>query len=1049
MKTSALSFLVLTFALPGWTQSTVYNVSPSRAFGQAKLAVVSGAPNLVEGRELFGPQSLAIDTSVTPPILYVADSANNRVLAWKSATAFTKGDFADLAIGQPDLVTTVQGGPGTNQSTGLATPTSVAVDKNGNLFVADTGNNRILRYPQPFSQTGDFPTPDFVIGQKSIGSGNQPNQGSTVPSANTIALSRYGAVFTTAMTFDKQGNLWLTDSGNNRVVRYPAAALTPGNNQPPADLVVGQTGFEVSATPNPQLRSNKNGLFQPSGLAINDAGDLYVSDDYARVLYFKAPVSGFSQPATRILGVVLATATDQNPRTLAGCPATPPQPCEGTLGAVLANGGTVPPQGLAMLGNNLLVADTGNNRIVKFDTPDKWPGECIPTQANQFTCAQGTIFSPVAIQFIGQRDGQSVKANQGSRDGSASSINQPAALAVLGTDIYVADAGNNRVIVFPQTGGTYSAATRLLGQIDWPYIAPNLVEGRELFIYAGSDALGAANGGVGIAVDYNSNPPHLYIADRFNHRVLGFNDVRNFKSGGRADIVIGQPDFFHANPNYATNDAGSPTDSTLSNPIGLVVDANGNLFVADAGNGRVLRFPRPFDQTGIYRANLVLGQSNYFSVIQDASSRTMRAPYGLALTQAGHLLVSDVAHNRVLLFRKGTSGDFTSGQAAAAVFGQPDFTTTTFGSDPSKMYAPRGIATDSSDRLYVCDTINQRVSVFTGVLNGEVNPPARFSASVNYPHGIAVNSFGETWVASPGLNLVLKFPVYEAWLLNPQDIARVSASAPIGVALDAHDNLLTGEGINRVSIYYPQAVFSNAASYSSRGMSPGGLYYLARRAVAFSPDGTNAVASGAPWPVALGDISVTFDGNPVPVYNVLADRVTFQVPSSAPVGQFSDVQLIRASSGEILASGAFKINSADPAFFTQNAQGFGQLAALNQDGTVNGPSNEAVRGSVITFFGTGIGLLPNMPPDGQGAPGALPATDIPHVAFVNPGPGFIPDANVLYFGAAPGFPGLFQLNVKIPDTVPPSKTGSFAMTFKDFPSNDGPTSKVVTTVGIK
>lgn len=64
-----------------------FNVVPSRAVGQAKLQLVSTAPNLVEGRELNSAIGVAVDTGAAQPILYVADTNNNRVLAWRNARA--------------------------------------------------------------------------------------------------------------------------------------------------------------------------------------------------------------------------------------------------------------------------------------------------------------------------------------------------------------------------------------------------------------------------------------------------------------------------------------------------------------------------------------------------------------------------------------------------------------------------------------------------------------------------------------------------------------------------------------------------------------------------------------------------------------------------------------------------------------------------------------------------------------------------------------------------------------------------------------------------
>src|SRR5581483_12104915 len=100
-------------------QST-FNPVPSNLVGQPTLtqsgSLTNIAPNLVEGRELWAPQALAVDNSAKPPILYVSDYLNNRVLAWKNAAGFTKGDPADLVIGQRDKFTTAAKGPGSDLS---------------------------------------------------------------------------------------------------------------------------------------------------------------------------------------------------------------------------------------------------------------------------------------------------------------------------------------------------------------------------------------------------------------------------------------------------------------------------------------------------------------------------------------------------------------------------------------------------------------------------------------------------------------------------------------------------------------------------------------------------------------------------------------------------------------------------------------------------------------------------------------------------------------------------------------------------------------------
>jgi len=514
--------------------------------------------------------------------------------------------------------------------------------------------------------------------------------------------------------------------------------------------------------------------------------------------------------------------------------------------------------------------------------------------------------------------------------------------------------------------------------------------------------------------------PHLYVADVFNNRVLGFKDARNVQSGQKADIVIGQPDFYTAVPNYPGGTAQSLSASSLSFPEGVAVDANGDLWVADTSNARVLRFPQPFAQTGMPQANLVIGQTSFVSKITDASSQTMAAPWGLAFTTSGSLVVSDSVQNRVLFFRKPSGGDFTIGQAAATVIGEPDFITVS----TTEMHSPRGIAADPTDNLFVADTLNSRVLVYPNVSQLSNDPPVSFfltsdgnGANFTDPVGLAVDqTTGELWVtdtfANPGR--VVRFPSYNFLILSPASNLTFNDSGPVAVTLDSFGNPIIAESsANRISFYYrANGSAGNAANYFAR-YSPGMLATL--KPSANSTFGsTTATNSQIPVPTTLGDVKVVVNGVASPVIYASPTQINFQIPSVTPVSSTPvEIDVIRASTGQVLSAGEYRIDPFSPGIFTLNASGTGALIAQNPDGSLNGSSHPAKAGSTITFYGTGEGVISGAPPDGTPPTGAL-STSVTPTVVIN---GVY--ATVQYSGVAPGFIGLWQLNVVVPASVPP------------------------------
>ena len=1012
----------------------------ARVVGHPQLTVSTVNPNLVEGRELYAPQGIAVDAGVTPPILYVSDTGNNRVLAWKNAAEFQNGAAADLVIGQKDKFTTFAQGPGTTFSTGLNSPTGLAVNK-GNLYVVDSGNNRILRFPVPFSQADQFP--DLVIGQPGFTS-NSANAGGAV-SENGIFLSAGGTPYRGASAFDASGNLYFVDAGNRRVLRYPGSVLKPGNNGPAADLVLGQSDF-MSVGAGPQNQLVKDRFDVPRGLAFDGAGRLYVSDSdpsrpdlVSRVLVFVTPFQT-GMAASRVMGVVGQVTAQSVPQS--------------TLDKTVM----LDPEGVLMIGGNPAIVDCQSSRILVFDPFEKWPVET------------SALPSPQAIAVIGQLNNFGLRQpNHGQREPSQSTLALPVAAVSAGTELFVADTGNHRVMVFPQLAGSFGAAARVLGQSDFEFNTVNLIEGREFdFVTQGAQGTQAD---AGMAIDERSSPPHLYVADPYNNRVLGFQDFRTVRPGTRAELVIGQPDMFRSLCNYPNGDPNKPAQSSLCRPIGLAVDSGGNLWVADSGNGRVLRFPQPFShlatltQGELVQADLVLGQADFTTKVIDPTEHTMSAPYGLALVGDTGVLVSDEVYNRVLFFPK-PDGGFANGIAAATVLGQPDFTSTAASSSQNvqdnRMNGPRHVASDSMGRVYVADSGNSRVLIFDVIGNlsaADAHPAMILQGQFRNPNGIYVNGkTGEIWVTDGGSNQSLRFPNFNGLVLNnTPDIAIPAANTPLALAQDQFGDLYVADAANRIAIYYPGLAALNGANFlADRPLAPGAIASVYPVGNQFGPEkkSFSDLTDPLPLPTLLGDTQVILNDQPVPLYFVSPTQINFLVPMSAPVTGSAELQIIRKSSGQVMAIGPVSMNAVSPALFTTSGTGNGQVLATNQDPDqkcgkaptcyINSSTNPAARGSTISLYGTGEGYIPGAPPDGAISQTAVETPQKPKVII---GTRFVDDSDVQYSGLAPGLVGIWQINVTIPKIVAPGNSVPVAVVYGSMPSLEP--QHILTTIAVK
>jgi sugar lactone lactonase YvrE len=636
--------------------------------------------NRADDRSLFRPTHVAIDRSHTPRAIYVADSDNSRVLAWRDLTRLRAGQSPDLVIGQPDAGTVRFFRRDAQALTGVR---GLVVGPDGTLWVTDQSNGRVLGFRWPFDPTKsdqDNRTADVLIGQPDFGVGyvEQACNGGVLfggplsPSAVDRLCNPSGLALSPA------GDLYVADTSNSRILRFPAPI--PTRNARP-DLLFGQTGHGV---PTDQACNRggipgTNTLCRPSGLAFHVDGTterLYVADTQNnRVLVFDDPAR--NQTASRVFGQADFMSAAQSQ----------------ALGRFYAPAHVaVAPSGVVW------VSDSTNSRVLGFAPPFTGTAGFTPKY----------IVGHTALDATGANRGTGSTPTPAPTDSTIYASGTPD-FTETGT-MFLPDTNNNRLLIIDRPEAIGPSAQAVVGQVDFTHGVPN--RGR-------ADSLA---GPAAVALDRRPGGPiHVYVADFANNRVLGWYDLSALKSGQAADLALGQPDL---NAGHCNAGKPLPTAQTLCWPRSLAVDDNGDLWVADAWNNRVLRFRSPFlrgpgSQSG-QAADLVLGQQDFSSrrpnrAAATPSANTFFGPFGLAFDDEGVLWVADFNNHRVL----GFTPPFTSGTAATRVliggsatgdlFAQAGCPTAT---RAAALCGPSGVATDAQGGLWVADSQNHRVLRF-------------------------------------------------------------------------------------------------------------------------------------------------------------------------------------------------------------------------------------------------------------------------------------------------------------------------------------------------
>lgn len=639
-----------------------------------QLDFVHNARNFIDERGLNSAADdvgdVAIDKSISPNRVYVVDRRNHRVLGWKSIAAFTTHAGADIVIGQPDFLSNVCNNGGVTAAS-LCNPTGVAVDNAGNLFVADSSNNRVLYYIKPFARGIDAGiTADDVFGQYSS---------FTTNFCNNSGISRDTLCFPVRLVLDGAKNLFVSDQSNNRVLEFNTPEVitaVAGSGDTTADRVFGQLGqFDSSLCRNGGITNNS--LCTPAGLALDAAKNLYIADyNNNRVLKYNSPLTT-NTTADKVYGQGNVFDTNNCNKN-------------GITQSSLCNpvAVTVDPAGA------VYIADRSNHRVLAYPatgatTANKVLGQFGSFNTNTCNNTGGGSFGPGA-------NPKSLCYPDGLAMDTAVAPNSP--------NLYVSDTNNNRVLQYKPSGSPLTiksgqAAQGVLGQALLTTDVADFIDGRGF-------AMTDSNEGA-VAIDRSVTPNRVYVSDPSNNRVLAWGSVAAFTTHAPATIVFGQPNLF---TNTLNN--GGISKTSLNHPRGLAVDSTGNLYVADQNNHRILIYIHPFTTDTV--ADNVIGQVGFTSGncnLGGVTAASLCTPVGVALDSADNLYVGDFSNNRVLKYNApltNATADKVYGQGGSFVSN----TANLGGVSATSLWGAHGVAVDASDNLYVADYNNNRVLEF-------------------------------------------------------------------------------------------------------------------------------------------------------------------------------------------------------------------------------------------------------------------------------------------------------------------------------------------------
>ncbi len=642
------------------------------------------------------------------------------------ATALLLVGLALLQPASAQTITTLAGGGAGSGGPAVNAPVAanlgLAYDSAGNLFIADAGQNRIRRVD---AVTGSITTV--------AGNGTFASTGNGGP-ALLASVGRPEGI-----ALDSSGNIYVSDQVGNVVRRIDAVTGIIS-----AFAGSGAIGFSGDGGP-----ATSAALFEPSGLAVDDMDNVYVSDRINHRIRKVAAGTG-----------IITTIAAENPAlfeyyyntsaldTSLGYVASLVWEPGGFLVFADAGWDLVRRINLAANSVGLVAGQTTTRSALDTGWQGAFPGLSDP---------QGVARNAAGELFIADSSNHRIRKYSGgilttlagngaagfAGDGgpaSAALVNSPRGIAVDGAgNITFVDALNNRVRRIDALTGNIStiAGSGTSGSCcdNGPASGANIVAPS------------------GTAVDASGN---LLIAESGGHairRVDAATQVITTVAGS------GVPGF--------SGDGGVPAAASLNSPGAVAVDGSGNVYIADTGNHRVRRIDIATGKIDTFAGN---GSAAFAGDGGPAASASLSNPGGLAFDAAGNLVIADTGNDRVRKVNRLSgiittiAGDGTGG----AIGGDPENGINPYSGDgPATgvgLYAPTTLAFDASFNLYLVDSGYSRVhkiDAVSGLLSTVAGDGATVSAgdgglataaSFRNPFGIALDAAGNLYISDRGRN---------------------------------------------------------------------------------------------------------------------------------------------------------------------------------------------------------------------------------------------------------------------------------------------------------